>query len=255
MSQELTRAWELSQTWKSRINDREGTFCLRCGAQPRIQALAAALADTYSCNLPLNKSLNGLSDTKIAEINACGSLHRALKNLPYLTYSEYMPKRKDIQKEDVTKLSYPNSSFDCVIHSETMEHVPDTIKAFSEIHRILKPDGYTIFTIPIIPDGRPTKQRAKIDPQGNLIHLHPPSFHGPPWAKKEDYLVFWEFGSDIIPVIESTGFSCQLSTEKDNPSICVVTAHWRQPKMLKVDSTRDFLPLRRPIWMCRGSGS
>jgi urea transport system permease protein len=32
-------------------------------------------------------------------------------------------------------------------------------------------------------------------------------------------------------------------------------AHWRQPKMLKVDSTRDFLPLRRPIWMCRGSGS
>ena len=31
--------------------------------------------------------------------------------------------------------------------------------------------------------------------------------------------------------------------------------HWRQPKMLKVDSTRDFLPLRRPIWMCRGSGS
>jgi hypothetical protein len=34
-----------------------------------------------------------------------------------------------------------------------------------------------------------------------------------------------------------------------------VNRHWRQPKMLKVDSTRDFLPLRRPIWMCRGSGS
>jgi HKD family nuclease len=35
----------------------------------------------------------------------------------------------------------------------------------------------------------------------------------------------------------------------------LATRHWRQPKMLKVDSTRDFLPLRRPIWMCRGSGS
>jgi hypothetical protein len=31
--------------------------------------------------------------------------------------------------------------------------------------------------------------------------------------------------------------------------------HWRHLKMVNVDSNGDSLPLRRPIWMCRGSGA
>jgi SAM-dependent methyltransferase len=219
----LALAWNLNQSWRFHINNREGTFCLCGGVQPRIQTLSKALANTYAWSLPLRRGLKRLPTTKIAEINACGSLHQVLRKLPHVAYSEYIPKRKGTGKEDITNLSYTNNSFDCAIHSETIEHVAEPLKAFSEIYRILKPGGYTIFTIPIIADGRTTKQRAKLDINRNLVHIDHPSYHGLPWARKEDYLVFWEFGSDIIPMIESIGFSCELFPGT-NPADFAITA-------------------------------
>ncbi|QQG47061.1 MAG: class I SAM-dependent methyltransferase [Candidatus Woesebacteria bacterium] len=43
--------------------------------------------------------------------------------------------------EDAMKLSFKKSSFDIVICTHVYEHVPDPKKLFSEIYRVLKPNG------------------------------------------------------------------------------------------------------------------
>ncbi len=43
--------------------------------------------------------------------------------------------------EDAMNLSFPANSFDVVICAQVYEHVPDPKKLFSEIYRVLKPDG------------------------------------------------------------------------------------------------------------------
>ncbi len=48
----------------------------------------------------------------------------------------------------VTAMSFDAASFDCVICSEVLEHVPDDQKAVEELRRVLKPGGVLIVTVP-----------------------------------------------------------------------------------------------------------
>lgn len=49
---------------------------------------------------------------------------------------------------DITHIPVQDSSFDIILCSEVLEHVPDPIKAFKEMDRILRPGGYIILTAP-----------------------------------------------------------------------------------------------------------
>jgi len=49
---------------------------------------------------------------------------------------------------DITKLPFADASFDCVICSEVMEHIPDHEKALKELDRILKPQGTLALSVP-----------------------------------------------------------------------------------------------------------
>lgn len=49
---------------------------------------------------------------------------------------------------DATRLPFPDASFDRVIASEVMEHVPDDLAALDELHRVLRPGGTLAVTIP-----------------------------------------------------------------------------------------------------------
>lgn len=51
----------------------------------------------------------------------------------------------DIQAMDI----YPNDTWDLVICSHVLEHVPDDVKALSEIYRVLKKGGAAILMAPI----------------------------------------------------------------------------------------------------------
>jgi len=61
-------------------------------------------------------------------------------------------------KIDITNLYiYKDSYFDCFICSHVLEHVTDDTKALRELFRIIKPGGWGILMVPIIP---------------SLIHTH-----------------------------------------------------------------------------------
>jgi ubiquinone/menaquinone biosynthesis C-methylase UbiE len=51
-------------------------------------------------------------------------------------------------QQDACALTIPDSSFDVVISSECIEHVPDPKKALREIVRVLKPGGVIVVTTP-----------------------------------------------------------------------------------------------------------
>ena len=49
---------------------------------------------------------------------------------------------------DVTSLPFPDASFDLVICSEVLEHIPDHHRAMTEIVRVLKPDRHLVVSVP-----------------------------------------------------------------------------------------------------------
>jgi SAM-dependent methyltransferase len=53
-----------------------------------------------------------------------------------------------VQRGDATKLPFADASFDAVITSEVLEHVPDDTSALAELVRVLRPGGAFAATVP-----------------------------------------------------------------------------------------------------------
>ncbi len=54
-----------------------------------------------------------------------------------------------LQKADAEKLPYSNQTFDLVICSHVLEHIPEDEKCIQEIHRVLKNDGTAFILVPL----------------------------------------------------------------------------------------------------------
>lgn len=106
--------------------------------------------------------------------------------------------------QDVQNLSFGNDSFDLCTSTEVFEHVADNSLSFKNIHRVLKPHGKLIFTIPL--SGNETVQRARIQNDDELIYLLPPEYHGDPISDSREILAFRNYGNDILNILTSVGF-------------------------------------------------
>ena len=51
-------------------------------------------------------------------------------------------------KMDIHEIPFAENTFDAVLCNHVLEHVRDDIKAMSEIHRVLKPGGFSILQVP-----------------------------------------------------------------------------------------------------------
>jgi SAM-dependent methyltransferase len=54
------------------------------------------------------------------------------------------------RREDMTKMSFADESFDFFFASQVLEHIADDRAALSEIRRILKPGGIAMIAVPIV---------------------------------------------------------------------------------------------------------
>jgi SAM-dependent methyltransferase len=52
-------------------------------------------------------------------------------------------------KMDITDIQFPANTFDAIICSHVLEHIPDDHKAMGELYRVLKPGGWAILQVPI----------------------------------------------------------------------------------------------------------
>ncbi len=125
---------------------------------------------------------------RIVEINPAGDLSPRLAALARL-------ERVRFPSVDMQALPHPDGSFDLLIHSDTLEHVPDPRRGLSECRRVLAPGGWLAMTIPTIP-GRLTRDRRGL----------PASYHGCEARNRDDHLVHTEFGADAWSMLAETGF-------------------------------------------------
>ncbi len=222
---ELIQQWRLTPAWANWIDQREGMRCLECGSNLRSRQLAQVLRDALNerfgahydslAALCAGEEVQALT---IAEINSAGHLHGYLAQAKGLHYSEYNSSDPDVRSEDLLNLSYADASFDLVTNSDVLEHVPDIERALKEVHRVLKPGGLHIFTVPMVWKQACSRRRAIIH-DGELQHLHPPSHHGAGKDGSMDFLVFYEFGRDFVQTCEQAGFQVELVKDARNPSL------------------------------------
>jgi SAM-dependent methyltransferase len=214
---------------------RESMFCGICCSSLRVRGFATALLALYGPRTHSVAELVGQSSFRrldVAEINtigSMGSLHPFLARLPRLAFSEYHgPRRlgeivKGSRNEDVSRLTYGDESFDLVVSSDTLEHVPDFRAALRETRRVLRPGGCHVFTVPINASRATTETRAFIDENGDVIHRRPPLMHGRgaglyrliPVSK--DLLTFTEFGLDLKDHLQTAGFEPEVLRGFDDP--------------------------------------
>ena len=145
-------------------------------------------------------------------------LHRSARNV---VVSEYLPdlprgsERNGVRSEDVQQLTFADASFDLVTHTEVLEHVPDDARALAELHRVLRPRGVMLFTVPLH-GGERTIERARLR-DGVVEHLLPPVHHTDP-LRGEGILAFRDYGCDILDRVRAVGFSEVFSYLPPSPS-------------------------------------
>jgi SAM-dependent methyltransferase len=71
---------------------------------------------------------------------------------------------------DITALPFGDGSFDFVLCSHVLEHIPDDRKAMAENFRILKRGGQAIFMVPLY-DGPTIEDPFETDPKQRLLRF------------------------------------------------------------------------------------
>ena len=161
---ELIQEWQLSPHEKKYIDLQQGFYCKTCRSNLRSITLGHALCKSQGHEGTLHSWIDSVPSRAIQllEINEAGNLTRHLRRLPGHLFVSY-------PEVDMHQLPFADHRFDLVVHSDTLEHVPNPIHALAECRRVLKPGGYLAFTVPVVV-GRLSRSREGL----------PPSYHGAP---------------------------------------------------------------------------
>ncbi|MFN3219517.1 MAG: class I SAM-dependent methyltransferase [Acidimicrobiales bacterium] len=142
-----------------------------------------------------------------------GAVHDALHPFEGYTTSEYLGPdvasgtvRNGIRHEDLLATSFEDSSIDILVSADVFEHIPEPYEAHREVHRILRPGGHHIFTVPSNMAMPFDEQRAAV--VDGRVHLYaPPEYHGP---TTDALLVYTIFGAEMIDHLAALGYRCTV---------------------------------------------
>lgn len=210
---ELVTEWQLAEHERDYIDRQQGCACDACGANLRIIALGNAIRSVVQTPLPLSHAISRgeLTELRILDCNGAESISAMLSALP-------LYQRIDYPEYDLRHLPFADSSFDIILHSDTLEHVQHPVLALEECRRLLSITGRLCFTIPIIIE-RLSRDRAGL----------PPSYHGDASLGRADYVVHTEFGADAWALVHRAGFTNVLLNQVEFPSGIAITAWCEAP--------------------------
>jgi SAM-dependent methyltransferase len=207
------------------LRRRESLFCGSCGSSLRVRSLAAVLVEHYACaarSLAALVAEEPFASLRIAELNSIGAAHGVLARHPRLVYAEF-------PEEDLQSLSYADGSFDLLLTSDTLEHVPDWRTALRETHRVLRPGGRHVFTVPVAPGRAETAARAEVR-AGEVVHHERPQYHGRGAGlfalltrNQPDFLAYTDFGLDLADELRAVGFEAEVHGQDEELVFCA----WR----------------------------
>lgn len=187
-----------------------GTRCLSCLSTYIHRAVGIVLSE-----LTLDNRIS------VYELSSKGALFKYLKNrYKDFTFSEYFDDIKSgefkngIQCQNVEHLTYETESFDLVTATEVFEHVPDDLKGYREIYRVLKKEGCFIFTVPLSENKTTVERAYKKDEK--IVYILPPEYHGDRIRGTGRVLTFRNYGMDIKNRLESIGFKVTMNLLNNN---------------------------------------
>jgi SAM-dependent methyltransferase len=177
--------------------------CLGC----RSTAISLATVSEIR-RLPLDPA-----SSAVYELSYHGAVFRHLQSrFADFTFSEYFGPPaggqpvNGVRNEDVQQLSFPDCRFDLVSSTEVFEHVPDYLRGFREIARVLKPGGWFVFTVPFF-DDPVTRQICRVGPSG-LAWISEPEYHDSQVSGVGTVPVFWHHSKrQILDDLRAAGFS------------------------------------------------
>lgn len=102
-----------------------------------------------------NRETNLLNGTPqrmlhIAPEESLGWLFASTTSIDYVS-GDLTPGRAMVAL-DVTRIAFPEASFDVVYASHVLEHVPEDRQAMREFFRVLKPGGWAVLQVPLVRD-------------------------------------------------------------------------------------------------------
>lgn len=123
-------------------SDAERHACPMCGAHDRerhlllyFERLSPAVAYQGS------RILHFAPEKSLSQFFQSQSLSRYVQ-------ADLMPDRPGIEAVDLSRMPYPDSSFDLVVANHVLEHVTDDRRALSEIVRVLRAGGAALLQTP-----------------------------------------------------------------------------------------------------------
>lgn len=184
-------------------NWREHMGCSHCGQCNRVRASLHLLYD----------KLRPPPDASIYLTEQATHLYQSMRERHInLVGSEFLGDRCELgmtidglRNEDLTRLTFPDNSFDFTVSFDVMEHVAEDQAAMSEVFRCLKPGGRFLFTAPFACDRQEKVVRAKVESDGSITHILEPEYHGNP-VSSDGALCFRYFGWDALDDLRSAGF-------------------------------------------------
>lgn len=195
-------------------NDPLAVRCLRCRSS--------------GIHLALLKFLQGfeqdLSKMTAYEMSSRGPVFSYLaartKNFVYSEYYDDVEPgsfRAGVQCQDVQALTFGDAEFDLCTSTEVFEHVPNDLRGFREVRRILRKGGRFAFTVPLT-DQPHTVERAVQREGGTIKHLLSPEYHCDVIRGQRQILVFRDYGEDLPRRLIASGFESAEIQEVDAQS-------------------------------------
>jgi SAM-dependent methyltransferase len=167
---------------------RRPARCIFCGSLERHRFLWRYLEDRTDLLSPHP------SRRRVLHFAPEPCLARRLAALPTLDYvtADLEPGQARVQI-DITAIPDPDASFDVILCSHVLEHVPDDRQALCELARVLKPTGWALLIVPLAA-GPTVEDAAVTDPQERLRRFG-----------QEDHVRI--YGSDFPSRLEAAGFA------------------------------------------------
>ena len=179
-----------------------GTVCPNCGSQVRHRLLAAIL----------NGQGNHSELTEIRLLHGKEVLHfaperqlreRIRKASEKYVTADYDRGDCDLKLDMSSMPSVGKDAFDIAIACDVLEHVPDDLAAMRELHRILRPGGTAILSVPQMdPPATTDADPCVTDPKERERRF----------GQKDHVRMY---GDDFIDRLQATGFSIKTATQHD----------------------------------------
>ena len=129
---------------------RENVKCPKCESFERGRLMWLYLTETTHL-------FKNCSEIKLLHFAPERFLHEKFSKLQNIKYfpCDLFPERyifgtkPKVAKSDITRIPFDDNSFDVILCSHVLEHIPDDALAMSELYRVMKPGGWGIFQVPI----------------------------------------------------------------------------------------------------------